>query len=244
MRSPKKLLLTLAAISLLAASAAVSVAGNRNVSPVQADPHGASYADWSARQWQWVFSLPTDHHPLFDTADISAGQSGHVWFLGGTFTLVGGTPGVTMGLADRTGTIPTGTWLFFPLVDAEDSAIEEGGNADESVLRAVAKANADAVDPDSLFCEIDGVPLADLGDLRVQSPVYTVGPLPDNNILEYFGVLAPAGVSSPAVSDGYFVMLPPLSAGEHTIHFGGRAVFADESVFIEDITYHLTVGGK
>jgi hypothetical protein len=236
----------------VAALAAVEMPGGRVVAadksqaqviPVNASPHGATYSEWSARNWQWVFDQPTDHHPLFDTADISAGQTGKVWFLGGTFELTG-TLGVTLGIDERTATIPTGISLFFPLVDSEDSDIEEGGPTTEDHLREVAKAGADAVDPDSLFCEVDGVPIEGLADFRVQSPLFPVGPLPDGNILQFFGLDVPQGTTGHAVSDGYFVMLPPLSAGEHTIHFGGEADFPDGSAFIEDITYHLTVAGN
>jgi hypothetical protein len=238
--------LTLAASAALAAIAipnrhvVAAGQGEAHAIPVEASPHGATYAEWSARQWQWVFDQPTNHHPLFDTADVSAGQSGKVWFLGGTFELTG-TPGVTLGIDERTATIPTGTSLFFPLVDSEDSDIEEGGPTPEDHLRAVAQAGADAVDPASLFCEVDGVPIEGLAIFRVQSPEFPIGPLPDNNILEFFGENAPGGTPGHAVSDGYFVMLPPLSAGEHTLRFGGEADFPDGSVFMEDITYHLTV---
>jgi hypothetical protein len=39
-----------------------------------------------------------------------------------------------------------------------------------------------------------------------------------------FGVPAtPPGQLSPAVADGYWIMLPPLPTGTHTIKFGGAA---------------------
>src|SRR5713101_8353970 len=66
-------------------------------------PYGRTYAQWSEAWFLWCFSLPVTHHPIFDTADVSAGQSGHVWFLGGNFT---GTP------VTRNVIIPPGTALF------------------------------------------------------------------------------------------------------------------------------------
>src|SRR5262249_45679568 len=68
---------------------------------------GKSYAEWSAEWSKWALSLPTDHHPLFDTADCGTAQSGKVWFLGGTFT---GNP------ATRSCTIPEGKALLFPIL--------------------------------------------------------------------------------------------------------------------------------
>ena len=55
--------------------------------------------------------------------------------------------------------------------------------------------------------------------------------------------------TSSAVSDGYFVMVRPLSAGEHVLHFGGAFVFtlAEDGFdfsFTLDITYRITVSSK
>jgi hypothetical protein len=211
------------------------------VYPINSRPHGASYAEWSAGHWRWLYSLPVDHHPLFDTADCSAGQSGRVWFLGGTFTL-STVNGTVVGKVTRECTIPTGTSLFFPLLDAECSEIEGNGTT-EAELRACAKMNADLIIPGSLFCLIDGMPVSHPERYRVQSPLFTFGPLPANNVLQFSGVPAPPGATSPAVSDGYFLMLKPFPPGKHTIHFGGTADLTSIGgpVFIQDITYHLTV---
>jgi hypothetical protein len=72
-------------------------------------PYGLSYAQWSARNWQWFYSLLVDANPLFDTADVSAGQSGNVWFLGGTFAPSEIAPNVFVGDVTRQCVIPSGT---------------------------------------------------------------------------------------------------------------------------------------
>lgn len=51
---------------------------------------------------------------------------------------------------------------------------------------------------------------------RTESPLFVWGPLPEGNI---FG--APEGTVSPAVDAGYYLLLKPLSVGEHVIEFGG-----------------------
>src|SRR4051794_27081119 len=67
--------------------------GNPPIVPVQWNPYGLSYGDWSAQFWRWEFSLPVNGHPLAgNNGDCSAGQSGPVWFLGGTFTTTPGPP--------------------------------------------------------------------------------------------------------------------------------------------------------
>lgn len=47
-----------------------------------------------------------------------------------------------------------------------------------------------------------------------------------------------------AVSDGYWVLLKPLSAGNHTIHMAGSVVnYAAGALnnFANEVTYHITV---
>jgi len=224
--------------AILALSAASSAwAGNPGVLPPQSHPYGKSYGEWSAEHWKWTYSLPADAHPLTDTADVSTGQSGPVWFLGGTWAPTTDLNGNLIGIADRHVTIPTGKALFFPIIDAEQSLAE--GGVDEADCRAVAKFLADnAV---GLSCTIDGKPLTNLEAYRADSPFFDFGPMPDNNLLGL-----PEGTSSSAVSDGYFVMLAPLSAGTHTIHFTSAFVFtaAEDGFdfsFTLDITYHITV---
>jgi hypothetical protein len=237
--------LVLAILVLLACAMTPSVAaagGNPGVLPVNSDPYGLTYGEWSAKFWQWTFSLPFDGHPLFDTADCSAGQSGPVWFLGGTFAAIEIEPGVILGEVERTCTIPAGKSIFFPLVNAECSTLEGNGET-EAELRACANFFADFIVPESLFCVVDGNNVQDLPDFRVESPPFTYGPLPENNLPQLFGLDAPAGTTSPAVGDGVHVMLAPLSVGKHTLHFGGLVDLTGIGgpMFIQDIAYHITV---
>ncbi len=48
------------------------------------------------------------------------------------------------------------------------------------------------------------------------------------------------GTRQPGVSDGYWIMLTPLSSGSHTIHFHGIEEFSNGN-FELDVTYALTV---
>lgn len=217
---------------------------NPGVLPVQSHAYGQTYGEWQASWWQWAYSLPVDSNPLFDNGDATQGQSGHVWFLGGTFTSNEIRPGVFEGVAERTETIPAGKALFFPIVNSEDSFLENPSLTTEEELRASANFFANAIVEDSLLVEIDGQPLENLAEHRVESPLFTYGPLPDGNLLEEFGVPgAVEGATSQGVGDGYFVMLAPLSVGEHTLHWEGTLDLTSEGgfVFTQDITYHLTV---
>lgn len=62
----------------------------RNNSPIevmQADskPYGLTYEDWTARWWQWAYSIPKDvNHAYDDTGKYCMeGQGGPVWFFAG-----------------------------------------------------------------------------------------------------------------------------------------------------------------
>jgi hypothetical protein len=230
-------LLLACAIALSCGSRCAAAKGNDNpgVIPVNATFHGLTYGEWSARWWQWAFSLPIDQHPLFDTADCSEGQSGPVWFLGATFVSTTTPNGETLAFADRTCSVPAGVSLFFPVANAEASTIE-GNGATDAELRSAAEFFQDFVQ--NLSCEVDGKSIEGLDGYRVQSPLYTFGPLPDNNILQSFGLDAPAGSTSLSVADGVYLMLAPLPVGPHTIHF--HAEIPDFLFFI-DVTYHLDV---
>jgi len=94
----------------------------------------------------------------------------------------------------------------------------------------------------NLALEVDGVPVEHLKErFRVQSTAFGFT-IPDGNYLK--SVYPPgyanfdAGTYFPAVDDGYYAMLPPLSAGHHTLHFHG---FQPQFNFTLDITYHVYV---
>jgi hypothetical protein len=86
--------------------------------------------------------------------------------------------------------------------------------------------------------DVDGKSVHNLQrDFRVQSVEFGVT-WPDDNVLTAIGE-GPftAGTYSPVVDEGVYLMLPPLSTGNHTLHFKGSF----SNGFTEDITYNLVV---
>jgi hypothetical protein len=204
------------------------------VIPRDANTYGNSSGEWSARWWQWALSIPAATNPVLDEtgANCAEGQSGPVWFLasafGGIFT------------AERICMVPPGKALFFPINQATFGAAvgdceptKPGVLCNITVLRAAAAAS---MDPVTLEASIDGVPVRHLRDYRVQSPVFSVT-LPEGNVVD-----VPSGTYAPMVSDGYWLMLAPLSAGTHTIHFKSSITSGPFAGNKTEITYHLTVG--
>ena len=206
---------------------------NPGVLPPQSNPHGQSYGDWSAEWWQWAYSIPFATNPVVDETGehCTEGQSGSVWFLAGTFG----------GETARTCTIPSGKSLFFPIVNiacwAPEDLLAWGGNLgmtyDEQteVVRECATYYGDLMD--ILEVTIDGVPLSNLSAYRAASGTFSVYL---SDVIEDFGY--PPGLRDPMVSDGYWLMLAPLTPGPHVIDFvGGISAYPFET----HVNYQLTV---
>lgn len=205
--------------------------GNKNprVIPPHAKFRGLSYGEWGARWWSNAFSIPVvgGSHPVISGGTFD-GDKG-VLFLAG----IGG--GATFDI-----TIPAGTPLFFPVVNAECSVLEPDPfhGDDEASLRACANGHID--NTSGLFVVIDGVPVNNLGDYRVESPLFEFT-LPADNLFAFFGLDAPAGTTSLSVDAGVYVLLAPLNVGTHTVHFGGTFDLLGFSI---DTTFNITVESK
>lgn len=216
----------LAVVLLMLTASLNASATGRNPNPGIVPPggtyRGLSYGEWGALWWQTITAIPivNGDHPYFSGGVL--GESHGVVFLAAT----GG--GATIDV-----TIPAGTPLFFPVLNAECSVIEpdpfHGDN--EAELRACANGHLDQTS--GLAVTIDGAPVNSLGNYRVESPLFEFGPLPADNI---FG--APAGATSLAVDAGIYLLLAPLKPGLHSIHVTGTF---DAFGFTIDTTYRVTV---
>jgi hypothetical protein len=85
--------------------------------------------------------------------------------------------------------------------------------------------------------KIDGKSVKNL--TRVKSEVFAVT-LPADNIWNSpcgGPGTVPAGVYSPSVDDGYYVLLKPLGVGNHALHIHAESTGG----FVLDVTYHLIV---
>jgi hypothetical protein len=228
------------AITAMAPLSSASAANNGLTSQVVAPDqvaYGRTYAEWSASWWQWALSIPAATHPLADAGPCSTGQSGQVFFLGGSF-------GVSS-TDSRNCSVPSGQALFFPILNFEDSLAEEAVNPSGPMHTPLTTINElrQLIGPvmdtaTNLQVDVDGKALKSLQGFRVQSVPFGFT-LPVGNVFaDVFGEAVAAGTYFPSVDDGFYVMLRPLATGSHTLHFHGTvAAFG----FTLDITYHLTV---
>lgn len=220
--------------------------------------YGKTYGEWSAEWWKWALTFPKGENPVADETGefCDSGQSGPVWFLAGT--LAGADIPVT-----RNCTIPAGKALFYPVINSVwyDGPGDEVLTDDEvrwimgsfsgggdlacrisSTLDTYSTPNLAGYLEDPLFPAESPAPVsARLRPIvRTQSPKFTFN-LPLDNILD-----APMGENARLISEGFWVMLPPLTPGKHVLTIYGAACgdLGDgllEKYFETAVTYNLTV---
>lgn len=222
---PVPLSLCLAVFLALACSLADAAA---MPSPPQAKAFGKTYANYAQLWLQWAMAIPAASNPLLDPdgAYAAIGQTGKVWYLAGNFG----------GESVRSITVPSGTALFFPIINAFWNNTPEYGDApwspeQEAFARAAVAGLVDTTTNPVL--EIDGRSVSNLGDYRVASLAGSCKLPAQGNVLGVELDAAP----HPCVADGYWALLPPMSVGDHTVHFSGG--FGSD--FTLDVTYHITV---
>jgi len=172
------------------------------VLPIDQGVGGESRSALTVRWWQWAASFQYAESPVSDKTGerCGAGQEGEVWFLAGTY---GSAP------TSRTCTVPAGKHLFFPLINYVVMPQNCSGCLTcKAAVETAAKMTDGAM---GLFAELDGKSLPSLTDHRVTSG-------------QCFNLSARAVGSppiQPSASDGYWLLLPPLTKGRHTLRFGG-----------------------
>jgi hypothetical protein len=212
-------------LGLIGTTAGLFVPSANAAEVVAVQTHGASYGEWSARWWQWILSIPAAVNPNLDTTgdNCAEGQEfSDVWFLAGTF---GDQP------VKRDCTIPSGKSLFFPIINI--ISFKPWGYETLLDLRRSAASFID--DVSVLKVTIDNKAVQKLFDFRVQSPSFTV--IAPAKALIPPGQLQVPGDTDPIVSDGYWLLLSPLSAGQHDIYITAET----NSGFVLNVTYNLFV---
>jgi hypothetical protein len=139
------------------------------------------------------------------------GQSGLIWFLAGVFG--GGTFTIT-----RSCSVPAGKVLFLPVanvVNFNSPGVCGSPNQNQTVaeLRAGAAGFLAGFNSKSVTVDGQSVPMP-----RIQSRVFEVA-LPEDNIFDApcTPENVPRGIYSPAVNDGFYVLLWPLRVGTHVV---------------------------
>ena len=199
------------------------------VLPLTAQVEGKGYAQLSAAWWQWALSLPVEPYRDPDGRFCEFGQDGPVWFLAGTD-----------GSFDtrRECNVPVDKYLFLPVINMFQQT-PLGVKKGKTVMTCDRLQALVAVNNDHLVSAvvlIDGVAVKDVASYRVRSdgcfPMYPDLPEDDRYITPI------------AASDGYWLLIPPLPIGKHTIMVGASYGAPDGGFhrMVQNFEYVLTVG--
>ena len=194
----------IAAVVLVLSLASWSMAGFA-VLPQHSSIDGKSLGTLSGIWWQQVQETPMASNPLTDPTGAfgSSGKHGDAFFLYGT----------SSGTVNRTISVPAGSTLFFPVANYEIDNVGFNRAMTDAELTSVIHAYANITT--SLFAKIDGQAVPNLFGHRETSSIFTFK-ASQNNING-----DPAGTTSRAIADGYWLAVSGLSAGSHTLSFGG-----------------------
>jgi hypothetical protein len=186
--------------------------------------------------------------------DCEQGQQGTVWFLAGVWTTGPAEPPAPV---TRSCNVPGGKYILFSIANSIWIQLpSDPPEYTETQYREQASAGPSSIGGE-LKATLDGNPIIfnpKTPIIRSQSPVFTASFPPDQIVTDegitfdnLFGLDPNTLTGDPIVSDGFWVILPPLSPGDHnggdpgdhTLHF--MAGEPNQPGF-QDVTYHLKVG--
>ena len=129
--------------------------------------------------------------------------------------------------------MPVYNWIFGSGVFDCDPTVP-GVPCDVDDLRALAAQNTEATE--FMSVTIDGVSVENLWSYRAAPRRPFSITYPENSVV---GV--PAGTYYPQVADGYWLMIAPLSKGQHTIVVESRASGTIFGLIEYTVIHHITV---
>ncbi len=205
--------------------------GNSKVFPPNANMYGKSYTEWS-QIWMEEFMLfDCDHNPWLNPGNELFYTTGPVYMAAG-IQAVGGSANIT---------IPHGKALLFPLVNfiydypcpAEWEFEPAPGQSMEDFLTQWTEETLALIS--GLAVTVDGDAVSNLGSYKFVTDLFEFTAHPS-----LAGCFDPCVVEGPqpGVAGGYYVMLKPLSIGQHTVYY-----HMDNPGWgqVQDATFNITV---
>ena len=203
--------------------------------PKQSRPYGQSIERWSELLWSYIYSIPVDQNPFFDTtgANCAVEQNGPVWFLPAT-------PGSSLGTnVSRSCTIPHDRAIMMQL----SSALNDFPCPDPNFHPAPGQSLYDFLiggisplfDGETGFVvSLDGVNIEDPLSYRFFShDVFQFEP--DLSMQAFDPCITQTNMQG--VTDGFYLLFKPMTPGEHTLVINGH----DMQGIRVTITEHLTI---
>jgi hypothetical protein len=203
MFSIKKRLIILAVILMAISGVQVALAkANPGILPPNAHPHGKTLTEWGAQVFQTVFTTPLSENPF-------GGDTGHQCAveLIGHMALVWTNPFDP--IQPYYCSLPAGSMAVVPISAYWCDSNIDGLSSEEELLQCV---NDFYLPVSDVQASLDGKVLTDIDQYQVTTPA-TSYTLPEDNV---YGL--PPGTTGQFVLRGHFIIITPLSPGEHTIH--------------------------
>lgn len=194
-----------------------------------AAPDGRTYSQLTAEWWQWAIAIPRLDNPSTDPTGENAytNQHGEVFFLapslGNNYT--------------RNITLPQGRYLFFPILTSIVFNLPEENYTEAELRMQIDDFSSTA---SVLYASVDEQ-VRNIWVYRAASPAggFQVN-IPEDNLFDSpgDGFDLPGGTYFPAFTDGWWLLVEPLSPGRHKIVFRGGTGDLD---LVQYTTYNLTV---
>lgn len=175
-------------------------------------PYGKTYGAWTAKWWQWIYSVPSEFNPLLDLTGEhwKRGQpSSDVWFLVGIFGEVQKT------FPLRKIEMESGRSILFPVLNCEANNLEFPEKTHDGLAKHVVDDINTVVKKD---CTVNGKRVSPV--LIASDPTIFSLRIAKNNALG----LKNTGLTV-AAAYGYWIFLKPLPKGKHNICFEGSCEF-------------------
>lgn len=174
--------------------------------------------------WQWAYASKKEINPVQDLTgkNCHQGQGGSVWYLAGGF----GSSKI-----QRKCSIPAGKYIFFPVINmAHWKPIDAVLSCDEAKEYAALNNNRLI----SIDIELDSKKASNPAHSRMSS----------NQCFNIFSRMPGEKYDAyPSATDGFWIMLKPLSKGSHILKFQAK-YNQENSAFgkmVQDIEYELVV---
>ncbi|HEX5111211.1 MAG TPA: hypothetical protein VFV79_00075 [Saprospiraceae bacterium] len=194
-------------------------------------PFGRTFSEWCKAWVKKVYTQPCADHPMLsnETEESVNEEEGPVVFLFGS---VGNTVKRRISISKEKG-------IFFPVINyvvtypCPYAGFKPAPGQPLSAF--LLQTAADIVNQGThMTVTLDGMRLTDLGPFRVTTDIFYLEALPELTCLDN----CVTGELQPVLTDGYWVMLRPLSPGKHVLQYKGSYT---KLGWVVDVTYEILV---